>query len=74
MPMGLGGGGVVRQRIYENPHPPRTWDRGSPTRVRVALLNAEQWLEATGEPPPPSPALADEAIVAAGARASAIRP
>jgi hypothetical protein len=58
--MGLGGGGTIRQRTYEDPYGADAWDPASAVRVRIALLNAEQWKQATGEPPPPSPVSAED--------------
>jgi hypothetical protein len=53
--IGVGAGGRIRQRIHPDHFGIDTWDPGSATEVTVHLVNSEQWEQATGEPPPPSP-------------------
>lgn len=58
--MGLGMGGSMRQRIYEDEHGIDSWDLAKRQRCFVMLANAEQWIGITGEEPPLSPISAEE--------------
>jgi hypothetical protein len=76
-PYGLGVGGRMRQKIYEDGYGIETWDQSTATSVHVHLVAAKDWKLLTGEEPPASPisvehynrlglpwfALADEALV-----------
>lgn len=53
--MGLGAGGVIRQKIYPDPYGADTWDAGNTGRVVVHLMNSAQFREITGQAPPPTP-------------------
>jgi hypothetical protein len=53
--MGLGAGGVMKQKIYPDSHGIDTWDQDNSGRVVVHLLNSEHFREITGTAPPPPP-------------------
>jgi hypothetical protein len=53
--MGLGAGGVIRQKVYPDPHGLAVWDQPSVMRIVVHLLGAEEFRSRTGHEPPPSP-------------------
>jgi hypothetical protein len=53
--MGIAAGGVVRQKIYPDPHGLDTWDPRSVERIYIHILNSEQYEQVVGSPPPPSP-------------------
>lgn len=53
--MGLGAGGLMRQRIYPDTYGIEAWDASSATELEVHILNADQYTKVTGRPPPPSP-------------------
>jgi hypothetical protein len=54
-PMGLGAGGVIRQKIYPDPYGIETWDQKNFGEVVIHILNSEQFREVTGLEPPPTP-------------------
>lgn len=56
--LGLGAGGRIRQRIYPDPYGVDAWDPAA-TEVVCHILNSEEYLGATGMPPPPSPITAE---------------
>ena len=53
--MGLAPGGLMRQKIYEDPHGFDAWDRSARSRCFVHILNSLQFLQATGVAPPAKP-------------------
>lgn len=53
--MGLGAGGVIRQKIYPDPYGLDTWDSTNSGQVFVHLVNSVQFREIAGMEPPPSP-------------------
>ena len=53
--MGLGAGGVIRQKIYPDSYGQDTWDAGNSGHVVVHLINSAQFREITGLAPPPTP-------------------
>ena len=53
--MGLAAGGLMRQEIYEDPHPFEDWDTSHPVRCFVHLCNALDWRKLTNEDPPHPP-------------------
>src|SRR5215470_2858921 len=53
--MGLAAGGRMRQQIYADPHGLDAWDQSISSRCFVTLVDAVQWREITGEPPPTKP-------------------
>ncbi len=55
MSMGLGAGGLMRQRIEEDPHDLADWDQRATERVFVSLVHAAQWSALTGQQPPTAP-------------------
>jgi hypothetical protein len=56
--MGLGAGGVMRQRIYADPYGLDSWDQDNARRLFVHIANAEMFTEITGVAPPPTPVTA----------------
>jgi hypothetical protein len=55
MEMGLGAGGVMKQKIYPDPHGIDVWDQDNRGRVFIHIVNSMQFLEITGAEPPPTP-------------------
>jgi hypothetical protein len=53
--MGLGAGGVMKQKIYPDPYGLDTWDLENRGVLRVHIVNSEQYRELTGSAPPPTP-------------------
>lgn len=53
--MGLGGGGSMRQTIFNDRYGKDAWDLDKRQRCFVMISNAEQWMSITGEEPPLSP-------------------
>ena len=53
--MGLGAGGVMKQKIYPDPYGLDAWDQDNSARIVVHLVNSEQFHEITGTEPPPTP-------------------
>lgn len=53
--MGLGAGGVMRQKIYSDPYGIEVWDQGNYEHVVVHIVNSAQFFEITGIEPPPTP-------------------
>lgn len=53
--MGLGAGGRMQQKIYEDPFGLDVWDTETYGRCFVHIVNSETWREITGEPVPPTP-------------------
>jgi hypothetical protein len=53
--MGLGAGGLMRQKIYADEYGIETWDQASASRLFVHIANAELFTEITGFAPPPTP-------------------
>ena len=58
--MGLGAGGLMTQRIYEDRQGFDTWLQELASRVFVHIANAELFTEITGKLPPPSPISAQD--------------
>jgi hypothetical protein len=52
--MGLAAGGVMRQRVYPDPHGVDTWDPDSRVAVTVHIVDSRRYREITGEDPPPT--------------------
>lgn len=50
--MGLGLGGRMEQRIYEDPFDPEDWDLQAQQSCFLHLTNSELWRSITGEDPP----------------------
>ena len=55
MDMGLAPGGSIKQDIYEDKYNLDDWDLRNTHRCFVTIANATQWMDLTGEAPPPSP-------------------
>lgn len=53
--MGLGAGGLMKQKIYPDPYGIGTWDQSDFGRVRVHILDSEAYAALTGREPPPTP-------------------
>lgn len=53
--MGLGAGGVMRQKIYPDPHGLDTWEPAPVATLRIHILNAAYFESVTGLPAPPTP-------------------
>lgn len=53
--MGLGGGGLMHQEIYEDPHESDVWDIDQTSRCFIHLCDAVMWRQITGENPPQKP-------------------
>ncbi len=60
MEIGLGMGGSMRQKIYEDAYGLDAWDIENRQRCFVMLANAQQWMSLTGEEPPLRPISADQ--------------
>ena len=54
-PMGLGAGGVMRQKIYPDLYGIEAWDQDNYGSVGVHIVNSLQFRELTGQEPPPTP-------------------
>ena len=53
--MGLGAGGLVKQKIYPDPYGIDTWDLENSGSVFIHIFNSEQYRAVTGQNPPPTP-------------------
>jgi hypothetical protein len=53
--MGIGAGGVMRQKIYPDPHGIDVWDQSNPGTVFVHLVNSLHFRQITGADPPRPP-------------------
>jgi hypothetical protein len=53
--MGLGAGGVIRQKIYPDLYGIDAWDQDNYGSVGVHIVNSLQFRELTGQEPPPTP-------------------
>jgi hypothetical protein len=53
--MGLGAGGRMQQKLYEDSFGVDTWDPDTCGRCFVHIVNSERWHEITGEPIPSTP-------------------
>jgi hypothetical protein len=53
--MGLGAGGVMRQRVYADPYGVAVWDQQSYGQVWVHIVNSLHFQNLTGRTPPPTP-------------------
>lgn len=58
--MGLGKGGKIKQKIYEDPHGIEEWLEAPVKIVKVYLINASEFAEITGQLMPPSPVMAEQ--------------
>lgn len=56
--MGLGSGGLMRQKIYEDRHDADVWDIDQTSRCFIHLCDAVMWRQITGENPPQKPVTA----------------
>jgi hypothetical protein len=53
--MGLGAGGVLRQKIYPDPYGIDAWDQRNYGQAFVHIVNSAQFADITGAAPPPTP-------------------
>ena len=53
--MGIAAGGIMRQKIYPDPHGVETWDGRASGRLVVHLVNSLRFEQITGRRPPPTP-------------------
>ena len=53
--MGLGVGGKMKQKIYQDPYGIHSWNPEEFGTINVHLLNSEQYHTVTGHTPPPTP-------------------
>ena len=53
--MGLGAGGQIKQKIYEDPYGIDSWDQNNLGRIQLHILNSEQYQAITGREPPSTP-------------------
>lgn len=53
--MGLGAGGVMKQRIHPDPHGLDAWDPGNFGEACIHIVNSARFREIAGEDPPPTP-------------------
>ena len=53
--MGLGAGGVMRQKIYPDPYGLEVWDQENVGSITVHIVNSAQFFAITGVAPPPTP-------------------
>jgi len=53
--MGLAAGGMIRQKIYDDPFRLAVWEPEPCAEFTVHVANSEQFLRITGTEPPPSP-------------------
>ena len=58
--MGLAPGGLMRQKIYEDPHGFDAWDRSARSRCFVHILNSVQFFQVSGVEPPAKPPTAKD--------------
>jgi hypothetical protein len=58
--MGLGKGGKIKQKIYEDPHGIDVWKEMPEKTVKIYLINASEFAEITGKPVPQRPVCADD--------------
>jgi hypothetical protein len=52
--MGMGAGGVMRQKIYPDPHGVAAWDPDAHAAVTVHIADSRWYRHLTGEDPPPT--------------------
>jgi hypothetical protein len=64
--LGIGAGGRMVQRIYEDSYGLDTWNESSARTINIRLVAAEDWLAITGEAPPPSPVSIDAYLTHGG--------
>lgn len=57
--LGLGAGGRMKQKLYEDPFGLDAWDTDTFGRCFIHIVNSETWREITGEPVPPTPVTAE---------------
>ena len=53
--LGVGAGGLIRQKIYADPHGLETWRESPSAEVFVHLLNSAEYRDVTGVDPPATP-------------------
>jgi hypothetical protein len=58
--MALAAGGRMKQQIYKDPYGLEAWEQSTSSRCFVTLVDAVQWREITGAPPPTRPPTAED--------------
>jgi hypothetical protein len=58
--MGIGGGGLIRQKVYPDPFGVSVWRRQPAAEIAIDLLAPEDFRALTGQEPPPSPVSAKD--------------
>lgn len=53
--MGIGAGGVMKQKIYPDPYGIDVWDPNNYGQIFIHIINSEDFLQITGNKPPPTP-------------------
>lgn len=53
--MGIGAGGVMKQKIYPDPYGIDVWDPDNYGQVFIHIINSEDFFQITGSQPPPTP-------------------
>lgn len=53
--MGIGAGGVMKQKIYPDPYGIEVWDSDNYGQVFIHIINSEDFFHITGSKPPPTP-------------------
>ncbi len=53
--MGLGAGGIMKQKIYPDSHGITVWNQDNSGRATIHILNTSQFRKITGLEPPPTP-------------------
>jgi hypothetical protein len=53
--MGLGAGGMMKQKIYSDPYDIDTWDQSNYGEIFVHIINSTDFFEIAGLEPPPTP-------------------
>ena len=52
--MGIGAGGIMKQKIYPDIHGINVWNQDSSGRITIHILNTSQFRKITGQEPPPT--------------------
>lgn len=57
--MGVGAGGQMTQRIYDDPYGRSVWDDANYGELNIFIVNSEQYAAITNKPAPPTPMSAE---------------
>jgi hypothetical protein len=58
--MGIGKGGMIKQKIYEDPHGLEVWKEEPEKTLKIYLINASEFCEIVGKPVPETPVKAEQ--------------